>query len=47
MPKKSSVRTLTDSNMLKRPKDHLNLHGRIFVIVFDDSESKSAPKILF
>ena len=33
--------------MLKGPKDSLNLHGTIFVIFFDHSESKSARKALF
>ena len=34
-------------NMLKGPKDWLNLHGRIFVIFFDRSKRKSPQKILF
>ena len=34
-------------NMLNGPKDCLNLQGSIFVIFFDHSEMKSAPKILF
>ena len=34
-------------NMLKAPKDCLDLHGSILVIFFDHSESKSARKILF
>ena len=34
-------------NVLKGPKDCLNLQGSIFVIFFDPSERKSAQKILF
>ena len=34
-------------NMLKGPKDCLNLNGSIFVIFFDHSERKSAQKIMF
>ena len=34
-------------NMLKGPKDCLNLHSIIFVIFFDHSQIKWAPKILF
>ena len=34
-------------NMLKRPKDCLNLHGSVFVRFFDHSKSKSARKYLF
>ena len=30
--------------MLNGPKHCLNLHGRIFVILFDHSETKSAQK---
>ena len=33
-------------NMLKGPKNRLNLHSSIFVIIFDDLERKSARKIL-
>ena len=38
---------LSIDNMLKVPKDFLNLHGSIFVIFFNHSEWKSAPKIVF
>ena len=34
-------------NMLKGPKDCLNLHGGNFIIYFHHSETKSAPKYLF
>ena len=34
-------------NMLKCPKDCLNLHGSIFVRFFDHSERKSSQKIIF
>ena len=34
-------------NMLKGPKDCLNLHVSVFVIYFDYSERKAAQKILF
>ena len=33
-------------NMLKGPKHFLNLHGSIFVIFLDHSETKSPRKIL-
>ena len=32
-------------NMLKGPKECLNMHGSIFVIIFDHSEKKIRPKI--
>ena len=32
--------------MLKRPKDCLNLHGKTLVLIFDQSERKSAGEIL-
>ena len=38
---------LSTVKMLKDPKHCLNLHGSIFVIFFDHSERKSAPKTLF
>ena len=34
-------------NMLKGPKDYLNMHGSIFVIFYDQSEKNSAQKIRF
>ena len=34
-------------NMLKGPKDSLNLHETIFVIFSGHSERKSAQKIMF
>ena len=34
-------------NMLKSPKDSLNLHSSIFVKFFDHPEKKSAQKYLF
>ena len=34
-------------NMLKGPKDYLNLHGIILLILFDHSQRKSAQKIPF
>ena len=34
-------------NMLKDPNDCLILHGSIFVKFFDNSERKSAQKIMF
>ena len=34
-------------NMLNGPKDCLNLHGSVFVILFDLSEEKLAQKTLF
>ena len=34
-------------NILKGPKECLNVHGSIFVIFFVQSESKSALKIMF
>ena len=34
-------------NRLKGPKDFLNPHGSIFLILFGHSERKSAPKTLF
>ena len=34
-------------NMLKAPKDCLNVHESIFVIFFDHSEKQSAPGSLF
>ena len=33
-------------NIIKGPKNCLNLHGSIFVIFFDHFEGKSAPEIL-
>ena len=33
--------------MLNGPKHRMNLHASIFLIFFDHSEKKSAPKILF
>ena len=47
MPKKPLVGTLMDSQHVKGPKDSSNLHGSIFLIFFDQSERKSARKILF
>ena len=38
---------LWTANLLKGPKDNINLHATIFVIFFDHSEWKSAPKALF
>ena len=46
MPKKPCERTVMGVNMLKAPKHCLNLLRRIFVKCFDDSEIKSARKIL-
>ena len=46
MPKKPRVRTLWTVNMLNGPKHCLNPHRSIFVICFDHSERKSAPKSL-
>ena len=45
MLKKPLSEHLWRVNMLKGPKDCLNLHGCIFLIYFDHSEKKSAPKI--
>ena len=47
MPKKRCVRTLMESQHVKRFKDRLNLNGSIFVKFFDYSKKKSARKILF
>ena len=38
---------LRTHNMLKGPKDSLNLHVNIFVRFFDHSVKKSAQKMLF
>ena len=38
---------LRTHNMLKGPKDSLNLHVNIFVRFFDRSVKKSAQKMLF
>ena len=45
--KSSKSEHLWTVNMLKEQKECLNLHGSIFVIFFDDSENKSAQRILF
>ena len=34
-------------NILKGPKDCLSLNGSFFVMFFDPSDKKSAPKVLF
>ena len=47
MAKKPLSQHLRAVNMLKCPKNCLNLHCSIFVIFFDHSEMKSAWKILF
>ena len=47
MPKSPVSEHLWTVNMLKGPKDCLNLRGSIFVMFFDHSERKSAPKIMF
>ena len=45
---KSSVSAhLWTVNMLKSAKNCLNLHGSMFVIFFDHSETKGAPKSIF
>ena len=44
MPKQPRSEHLWKVNMLKGPKNFFNLHGRIFVIVFEHSERKSAQK---
>ena len=46
-PKKQVSGHLRTVNMLKGPKHCLNPHGSIFVIFFDHSKRKSAPKALF
>ena len=49
MSKKLCVKTFMDSEHVKASEtEHcINLHGRIFVIFFNDSERKSARKTLF
>ena len=47
MPKNPLSEHLWTVNMLNGPKHCLNPHGSIFVIVFDHSETKSAPKNYF
>ena len=47
MLKKPRVRTLMDSQHVKFPKQCLNPPDSIFVILFDHSERKLAPKTLF
>ena len=47
MPKKSVSEQLWTVNMLKGPKDCLNLQGSIFVKFFDHSERKSDPEAIF
>ena len=48
MPKKPPVSEhLCSVNMLKVPKDWLNMHGSIFAMFFYHSEIKFAPKIMF
>ena len=47
MSEKNQIRSLWTVKMLKGPKDCLNLHGSIFVILFGHSETKSAWQILF
>ena len=46
-PKSPVSEHLWALNMLKCPKDFLNLHGNIFIIFSDQSELKSAPRTLF
>ena len=47
MAKKPLSQHLWAVNMLKGPKDCLNLHGSIFLRFFDHSEMESALKIRF
>ena len=47
MPKEPVTEHLWTANMLKGPKDCLNLHGNIFVIFLAHSEKKSSQKIHF
>ena len=47
MPKKPLLEHLWAVNMLKGPKDYLNLHGSVFVIFFVNSEMKSPRKSWF
>ena len=49
MAKKHPVKTLLDSEHVKESeiKYCINRHGSIFVKFFDDSQTKSSPKILF
>ena len=46
-PKNHISGQLWRANMLKGPKHCLNPHGSSFVIFFDHSEKRSAPKTLF
>ena len=46
-PKKLVSEHLWAVNMLNTPKHCLSLHGSIFIIFFNHSERKSAPKPLF
>ena len=46
-PKKPVSENLLTVNILKGPKHCLNLHGSIFVIFFDNSQTKSDPSTLF
>ena len=45
--KSSKSEHLWTVNMLKEPIECSNLRGSIFLRFFDDSENKSAQKILF
>ena len=47
MPKNPVSEHLRTVNMLKGPKDSINLHATIFVRFFYHSERKSAPNFLF
>ena len=47
MAKKPLPQHLWAVNMLKGPKDCLNLHGSIFLRFFDHSERKPVRKIFF
>ena len=47
MPKNPVSENFWTVNMLKGSKNCVNLHGSIFAIFFDHSETKSARKALF